>query len=300
VKVHSEADHQVKTSRTYRQQQVAAPAQGSIPMKHVSSGVSSRRRLHPLMLYISSFCVALMLCCSLWSCLRPPAVLTTPLFGSSTEAVAAEALHVAHVGSAAWGYSYARAIQTVYHSKGYTLCALSMESCWLQLARTVDCAAMFNDYIETLQKHIPLYPTPKELPSHLRDEFLLQNLTLLSSFYTPQPDYAPDAAAPVWTQDTIKGFMQQTAARMPVGHYGKASMPLYQALTCHPVAGLEGAVFGSEIPWLEGLLIASGGSFVAVHDWLGRLFVELGTRHAGMSGPTRRLTVCSKVNPCRL
>jgi hypothetical protein len=78
--------------------------------------------------------------------------------------------------------------------------------------------------------------------------------------YRAQMSHAPTAEVPVWTQDTIKDVMAKTKARVPVGSYGRASLPVYQALDCHGVKGLQGAVFGTEIPWLEGMLFAYGES----------------------------------------
>jgi hypothetical protein len=136
-----------------------------------------------------------------------------------------EALEVATAGSAAWGYDYTSAIQQLYQPRGYTVCKLPDATipCWLPLATEVDCATLFDEYAKTLKTHAPVFPTPRELPSHLRDEFLLNNFTQLSSFYVRQPDYAPDATVPVWTQDTIKDFMQRAKAGLAVGHYEDAS-----------------------------------------------------------------------------
>lgn len=174
---------------------------------------------------------------------------------------AAASFNVASNLAAAWGYSYTDAIQKVYHPRNYAVCtpADGTKPCWLQLAKAVDCATLLNEYESTLKTHVAVFPPPRDIPSHLRDEFLLNNFTELRSYYLKQEDRSPNVTVQVWTMDTIKDFMQRTKAGLDVGHYGTGMMPSYQALRCHPVQGLAGAVFGTERPWLEGMLFALGG-----------------------------------------
>jgi hypothetical protein len=65
--------------------------------------------------------------------------------------------------------------------------------------------------------------------------------------------------------------LEKAKARLPVGPYNQASMPIYQALDCHPVKGMKGAVFGSEAPWLEAMLFAAGecGGVLGGGTWKG-------------------------------
>lgn len=162
--------------------------------------------------------------------------------------------------AASWGYNYSSAIWQVYQPNGYTVCTPSdsTTTCWLQLAKHVDCPALLRDYAATLQAHVPVFPTPRQLPTLLQDEFLLGNFTQLSEMYIPQPDYDPTAAVPVWTQETIREFTQQANAGKPMGSYGEAALAIYKALHCHPIKAQTGAVFGSASPWVEALLFAAG------------------------------------------
>lgn len=157
---------------------------------------------------------------------------------------------------------YRRVAKEVYEPANYALCPTAYsngrEQCWPQLTTPVDCVALFNDYLHVLETHQPVFPGPSQLPADQRDTFLLQNYTKLTSMYFGQMTHAPSAEVPVWTLDTIKDVMAKTKARQAVGSYNVASMPIYQALDCHAVEGLRGAVFGTEIPWLEGMLFAYG------------------------------------------
>lgn len=161
---------------------------------------------------------------------------------------------------------YRRVIRDVYEPAQYAVCPLnraagdssSQHLCWPQLTKQVDCAGLFNEYLHVLETHQPVLPGPNQLPADQKDEFLLQNYTQLSSMYRSQMSHAPTAEVPVWTSETIQSFVEKTKARVAVGSYNQASWPIYQALDCHAVKGLKGAVFGTEIPWLEGMLFAYG------------------------------------------
>lgn len=148
----------------------------------------------------------------------------------------------------------------VYEPQGYTVCPTSTSNiqCWLPLAKSVDCKLLFDDYLHVLNHHTPVFPAPRELKAGEEGDFLLGGYTILSSLYFAQLSHAPNAPAPVWTADSIRNFTVQAQARQPMGAYGHGALNVYQALDCHPVKGLRGAVFGSETPWLEAILFVYG------------------------------------------
>lgn len=155
---------------------------------------------------------------------------------------------------------YRRVYSEVYAPHQYEVCHVDGQTCWPQLTKDVDCAALMRDYRALLETYVPVVPGPREIPAAQRDEFLLNNWTLLSPMYMAQMSHSAHAPVPVWTSDTIKDFVQKAEARVAVGGYGWAALPIYTALDCHPVTGLQGAVFGTENPWVEALLFTFGKS----------------------------------------
>jgi hypothetical protein len=255
--------------------------------KSSSSEMNGRQRL---LLYILTVCAAALLCFSVYNSDRtttqlaepgsvaaaprpfksalqrsvqpaanPPVLLYPQPGANDSKAVLTSAL------------DYTSAFHQVYQPHSYAVCPPpeGHQPCWLQLSKEVDCAALFDDYQKVLETHVPVFPAPRDLPQHLRDEFLLYNFTKISTFYFPQLSHAPNAEVPVWTNDTLKEYIIKAKARVQVGGYNKASLPIYQALDCHPVQGLTGAVFGTEKPWLEGMLFASGECHCQPGWWLG-------------------------------
>jgi hypothetical protein len=255
---------------------------------------------HRWVLLVSTVCAASTMCFTVYSSDSVLARVSKPFSGGPL--AAATAFNAKSKLTAADGFSYSKAIQQVYQPRNYSVCtpANGTMTCWLQLRKEVDCATLFDEYEATLKTHVPVFPPPKELPSHLRDEFLLQNLTRLRSYYFKQADYSPDATVQVWTLDTIKGFMQKAKKGHAVGHYKKGMLTIYPAIHCHPIEGLAGAIFGTEAPWLEGLLFALGELQIWMSWAVGglKIYVQGDTWHA--SAATRAVVIgVTCISTCR-
>jgi hypothetical protein len=175
--------------------------------------------------------------------------LVVPLSPPSASAAAVQALDYRHIYGA------------VYSPLGYSACAVPAASsgvlCWLPLHKPVDCKTLFTQYSQQLQQHKPVFPPPEKLPAGQQGEFLLQGAAQLSPYYIQQSDYAPDASV-TFNLTQFQELHKAAASRLFLGHYDNACFTVYQALDCHPINGSRGAIFGTELPWLEAILSAFG------------------------------------------
>lgn len=151
----------------------------------------------------------------------------------------------------------------LYSLANYTVCPRQHPSnvavCWPRLHKAVNCRRLFDEYEQSLRNHVRVYPPPKDLKPGYEQEFLLNGYTVLTSLYFQQEEYAPDAQSPIWGAAFIADMVAAAKARKPsLGIYGEAVQDVYRALDCHPVSGTHGAVFGTEVPWIEAVLFAWG------------------------------------------
>lgn len=155
---------------------------------------------------------------------------------------------------------YRAIVRTVYRPNNFSVCVPASDTpqCWLQLSTTVQCQDLFKEYLQLLEQHQPVFPPPRGIRMQDKATFLLNGFTTFRNLYIQQQDYAPDADIPVWNQAMLDAWMHKVKLRQPVGHYFTDSLSIYQALDCHPVKGSTGAVFGTEVPWLEAILFAYG------------------------------------------
>jgi hypothetical protein len=147
----------------------------------------------------------------------------------------------------------------LYQAKKYTVCS-DTSPCWLRLAKKVKCQDLFQEYANTLETYSPVFPAPKQLAEDMKDEFLMYGFAKLKERYFDGMAHAPSAVVPVWEAAYLADLMQKAQARKWLGPYEDDCLAVYQALDCHPIHNQTGAVFGSESPWVEAILLASGES----------------------------------------
>lgn len=151
----------------------------------------------------------------------------------------------------------------LYQPLKYSLCS-DASPCWLRLTKDVSCNELFKEYSHVLQTYSPVFPAPKQLDAAQREAFLMYGFAKLKERYFDGMAHAPNAAVPVWDTALFHQLMQKAQAREWIGPYEDDCLAVYQALDCHPIQNQTGVVFGSETPWVEATLLASGGFDYAV------------------------------------
>ena len=66
-----------------------------------------------------------------------------------------------------------------------------------------------------------------------------------------------------WSVQKIEGLVQR-ASNLEEFSYGAETHYLYNMFDQYPVKGLHGVVLGTEMPWLEGILLSKGISSSSV------------------------------------
>jgi len=157
---------------------------------------------------------------------------------------------------------YRGAYEQIYRPQNLSACqapaSVGHVQCWPLLAKDVNCESLFTEYIYVLQHHQPLFPPPKQMLAEYKDMYLLKGLAHFKEFYFEQSSHAPDAKVPVWTESMLNPLVELARSRKQMGSYPRAIFSIYEALDCHPIGGLSGAVFGTDVPWAEAILFAFG------------------------------------------
>lgn len=158
-------------------------------------------------------------------------------------------------------FNYQSASNDAYFPHNFAVCLEAQQGhpeCWLPLHKPVDCRVLFENYLKQLQTYTPVFLPPKSIPQEQEAAFTLLGHMNVSNWYIDQMDYAPGATVPVWGKELVEQNIAQAVKRADSGSYGAAVKGVYGALGCYSITGLQGAVFGSASPWLEGVLLAFG------------------------------------------
>jgi hypothetical protein len=104
------------------------------------------------------------------------------------------------------------------------------------------------------------WPPPRKIPSTHRDEFTQRGeLPQKRTIYIAQRYSGTTAAIPVWTPNRMKKLISEHKKGKQIGGYGLyEENALRDATQKYIIKGKDGAVIGSESPWVEAILFANG------------------------------------------
>ncbi|KAJ3161152.1 hypothetical protein HDU86_007774 [Geranomyces michiganensis] len=110
-------------------------------------------------------------------------------------------------------------------------------------------------------------PALKEIPPLLKDDYTFSGKVPLGDYFLDQAYLGGKALESEWSEALIEKYRQEATERKPEFNYPNdviyASLDEHQAL----VKGKRGLVIGSEIPWLEGTLLAYGAEAVSTLEF---------------------------------
>lgn len=169
----------------------------------------------------------------------------------------------AYILGASWGedselvMDYRKTFHDVYQPAGYCVCQPGVPmSGWLFLTHKASCKELFQDLLQKLSTSEYVWPPPKEMPQELYSNYTLNGRVQVSNMYFSQK-YNQNPEPHKWSVQHIEGLVQK-ASNLEEFSYGAETHYLYNMFDQFPVKGLHGVVLGTEMPWLEAILLSKG------------------------------------------
>jgi len=139
-----------------------------------------------------------------------------------------------------------------------------------EIVKEINCSAMFLRQQHALPSSI--WPPPKAVPENLRAAFLMDSdrlgrISVSHEFYQQrQAGGGISGWSEEYVEDLIKKARTAEHRHEPAGYPG-SSDTINDAISNFPVSGLEGAVYGSELPWVEAMVLSQGAAHVTTIEY---------------------------------
>jgi hypothetical protein len=113
------------------------------------------------------------------------------------------------------------------------------------------------------------WPPPEKIPEHLRDEFTQYGrLPIYETQIKAERYFGTTSKQAVWTPRNMRHLIKQHRRGARMGAYGLyEENSLRDAARKYHIAGTDGAVIGSESPWVEAILFAAGAKSVTTIEY---------------------------------
>jgi hypothetical protein len=124
------------------------------------------------------------------------------------------------------------------------------------------------------------WPPPRAIPEALRDEFTQHGqMPQHQTMYFAQRYSGTTAARSVWKSETVEDMKARHLRGEQIGSYGLHEENALKAASIkYSILGRDGAVIGSEWPWVEAILFAHGAGHITT--------IEYGTIDSRLSNHT--------------
>jgi hypothetical protein len=129
-----------------------------------------------------------------------------------------------------------------------------------QRDKTINCSYVMKRMV--LAKPATEWPPPREIPDPLQDEFTQHGqMPGKSKWYFARRFSGTTARTAVWKAEHMARLITQHKKGKRIGAYGLyEENSLKAAIYKYSIKGKDGAVIGSESPWVEAILFASGAN----------------------------------------
>ena len=132
----------------------------------------------------------------------------------------------------------------------------------------VSCPSLFSPKV-FIQRGHEQATAPRAIPQLMLDDFTLRGQIELKEYYFDQKYLTKSALNPVWSKELIEEWINLASSGQLAGTYGiDETNHLMSALQYVPsLRGGRSLVIGSEIPWVEAVLLAAGASSVVTLEY---------------------------------
>jgi hypothetical protein len=132
----------------------------------------------------------------------------------------------------------------------------------------VDCASIFDEKVFVLEGHGE-DKAPAKLPEEWLDEFTLGGKVVVKPWYFNRPYVGKKSKTPEWSYEQVEEMIAEAKAGTLKGTYPKIdTTALLEGLSRAPgVNGGHVLVIGSEMPWVEACVLASGARNVTTLEY---------------------------------
>lgn len=111
-----------------------------------------------------------------------------------------------------------------------------------------------------------LEPPPREIPSHLKNEFTMNGKTRVVKCYRDDYTNKIDINKTQFTKAKFKEWLDRAKAKKPA-YYGITDRWLFDCLDKYPISKKKVVVMGSESPWYESICLSYGCKDITVIEY---------------------------------
>ncbi|WKY08000.1 hypothetical protein Q1695_007471 [Nippostrongylus brasiliensis] len=159
--------------------------------------------------------------------------------------------------------------EDVFHPNNFRIVSTAGLLYTLDFIEKPSCQKVFNDWLAIARSNNQYDTPPRDIPTELKDQYLLNNHVTLQKIYA---DTHPNKKDRVWSM--IPQWMELPENELhKISAYGVHGKAVYHAFKHYPIHNKVGFVVGSESPWVEVYALLNGAKEVTTVEYQ-KLLIE--------------------------